>query len=72
MGLYPAWNCNYVPKFRDNLSVPSSRVKYFNKNAGPLKMGLICYTETSVRDNYTLRQIAEFAQISFNSTFGQF
>jgi hypothetical protein len=73
MGFYAAWNCNSVPKFRGNLSVPSSGVKQSNKNAGPLKMGPICCPEASVRDdNYRLRQIAELRRIehiSFNSKF---
>ena len=30
LGFYPAWNDDPLPTFRDNLSVPSSRVKKSN------------------------------------------
>jgi len=53
--------------FGTKLSVPSSRVKQSNKNAGPFKIGPICCPEMSVwGDNYTLRQIAELRGSPFN------
>jgi len=46
MGYYVAYSDNSLPKFRDNLSVPFSRVK---------KYGPICCPETSIRDyHYSL------------------
>jgi hypothetical protein len=33
LGLYAVWNGNSVPTFRDNLSVPSSRVRQYKKAA---------------------------------------
>jgi hypothetical protein len=44
LGYYAGYSDYSVPTFRDNLSVPSSRVL-----AGPLKMGSIGCPETSVR-----------------------
>ena len=54
---YAASSGNFLPTFRDLLSVPSSRVfKLF----WPLKMGLICSPETSARIcHYSLSNSAE-------------
>jgi hypothetical protein len=59
LGYYAALSSSSVPTFRDNRSVPSSRVKK-SKFSWPLKMGLIRCPETSVVDNHsTLRNIEE-------------
>jgi hypothetical protein len=61
LGYYAALSGSSVLTFRDNLSVPSSRV---NKSSSwaywPLKMGPIVCPETSVQNYYsTLRNIPE-------------
>ena len=57
LGYYAAFSGNSLPKFRDNPSFPSSRVKNL---AWPLMMGPIGCPEVSVRNcRYTLRNIAE-------------
>ena len=54
LGCYAAYNDNFLPTFRDKLSVQSSRVK------NPLMMGPIFCPETSVSNShYTLRNITE-------------
>jgi hypothetical protein len=53
-GYYAASNANPLPTFRDNVSVPSSRVKKSKK------MEPIHCPETSVKDcHWTLRDIPE-------------
>jgi hypothetical protein len=65
LGYYAALSGSYVPTFRDNLSVPSSRVKKFKKEAFflnllTLNMGPIVCPETSVHNYHsTLRNIPE-------------
>jgi hypothetical protein len=57
MRYYAASSVNTLTTFRDNVLVPSSRVK---STSSPLKMGPIRYLETSVQDYHsTLRNIAE-------------
>ena len=53
MGYYAASSGNPLPTFRNNVSVPSSRVKKSKKErtSWPFKMEPICCTETSV-NNY--------------------
>ena len=62
LGYYAEQSGNSLPTFRDNLPVPSSRVKnskYF-KNHWPLKMWLKGCSETSARSCHSrLRNIAE-------------
>jgi hypothetical protein len=59
LGYNAASSGNPLPTFRDNVSVPSSRVKksYSSWTSRPLKMGPIHCPETSVKDYYhsTLR-----------------
>ena len=45
LGYYAAFSGDFLPTFRDNLSVPSSHF-------WPLKLGLIGYPETSIRNYY--------------------
>jgi hypothetical protein len=60
VGYYAARNGNLLPTFRDNVSVPSSRVKKSKKPSWLLKMGPIGCPETSVQSYHsTLRNIAE-------------
>jgi hypothetical protein len=60
LGYHAAWNGNYLPTFRDNLSVPYSRVKKCCRLLDPWKMGPISCLKTSVRnDHCTLRDIPE-------------
>jgi hypothetical protein len=47
LGYYTASSGNCYPSFRDNVSVPSSRVK------SPVKMEPICYPETSLNNYHT-------------------
>jgi hypothetical protein len=55
LGFYAAWNGSFLPTFRDNISVPSSRVKH---SAWPLKMWPTGFPETTVRNyNSKLRSI---------------
>jgi hypothetical protein len=56
LGYNAASSGNFLPTFRDNVSVPSSRVK----KSRPLKMGPIRCPETSVKDYHsTLRYTPE-------------
>jgi hypothetical protein len=59
LGYYAACGGNFLPKFRDNLSVSSSRARQSKKTIYlPLKMGPIGCPETSVRNyHYVLRNI---------------
>ena len=58
LGYYAPSSGNPLPTFRDNVSVPSSRIKKSKKQRGPLKMGPIRCPETSVKDYHsTLRNI---------------
>jgi hypothetical protein len=65
VGYYAAPSGCSVPTFRDNLSVPSSRVKNSKKNVSSwtswhLKIGPIGYPETSVQNYHSvLRNIPE-------------
>jgi hypothetical protein len=60
LGYYVALNGNHLSTFRNNVSVPSSRVKKSKKTAWPLKMGPIGCPETSVKDYHSeLHNIAE-------------
>ena len=62
LGYYAAYSGNSLPTIRDNLSVPSSRVKNRSQNPWPLNMGPISCPETSVRNCHytrTLRNITE-------------
>jgi hypothetical protein len=66
LGCYAASSGNPLPKFRDNVSVPSSRVKKSGEVvllhwiSWPLKIGLIHCPETSVKDYHsTLHNTAE-------------
>jgi len=58
LGCYAANSGNFLPTFRDNLSVPSSGFKNFEilvLDSWSVKMGPICCAETSVRyDHYSL------------------
>ena len=57
---YTAYKGSFLPTFRDNLSVPSSKVKKSKKNwiSLPSKMGPIGYPETSIINyHYTLCKI---------------
>jgi hypothetical protein len=57
LGYYAASCANYLPTFRDNVSVPFSRVKSPRR---PLKMGPIRCPETSVNNYHmTPRNIPE-------------
>jgi hypothetical protein len=51
LGNYTASCDNYLPTFRDNVSVPSSRVETLESR--PLKMGPTRCTETSVNNYHT-------------------
>jgi hypothetical protein len=54
---YATSNGNTLPTFRDNVSVPSSRVKKSNNvswTTWSLKMGPICCLETSVKDYHSM------------------
>ena len=70
---------NTVPTFRDNVTVPSSRVKHSEKNldhssptAWTLKMGLLGCPETSVRNYYSaLRKIPEDRRSQISWSFFQ-
>ena len=63
LGYYAVSSGNHLLTFRDNVSVPSSRVKKSKqkeKTPRPLKMGPIRCPKTSVKDNHsTLRNIPE-------------
>jgi hypothetical protein len=65
LGYYAALSGSSVPTFRDNLSVPYSKVKKSKKKllsftSWTLKMGQIGYPETSVQNYYSvLRNIPE-------------
>jgi hypothetical protein len=50
LGYYAASNDNLLPTFRDNVSVPSSRIKKSYWISWPLKMVPIRYPETSVKN----------------------
>jgi hypothetical protein len=55
---YAAQNGNLVPTFRDNLSVPYSRVKHSFWAASPVKMGPISCSETLTHNyNSKVRKI---------------
>jgi hypothetical protein len=65
LGYYAASTSNSVPTFRDNISIPSSRVKTSNWNSWPLKMGPIGCPETSVQNYHsTLCNIPEEVALS--------
>jgi hypothetical protein len=54
LGYNAASSGNPLPTFRDNISVPSSRVKKSKKTwTDPLKMGPIRCPETSVKDYHS-------------------
>jgi hypothetical protein len=56
--LYAAQNGSFVPTFRDNLSLPYSRVKHSPWTASPVKMEPISCSETSSRNYHSkLRKI---------------
>jgi len=58
LGCYAASNVNFLPMFRDNLSVPSSRVAPILK--GSMKMGPTGCPATSVRNyHFSLRNNPE-------------
>jgi len=61
LGYYAESSGNYLPTFRDKLSVPFSGLKNPNNKEGEtLKMGPIGCGETSVRnDHYSLRNNPE-------------
>jgi hypothetical protein len=60
VGCYGASSVNPLQTFRDNVSVPSSKVKRSSWISWPLKMGPICCPETSAIDyDSTLRNIPE-------------
>ena len=63
---YAAQNGNLVPNFRDNLSVPYSRVKHSFWADSPVKMGPISCSETSTH-NYHSR-VRKAAQLSKQGT----
>jgi hypothetical protein len=50
LGYYAASSDNFLTMFRDKLSVPSSGFKNTKKKEKTLRMGLIGYPETSVRN----------------------
>jgi hypothetical protein len=54
LGYYAPSSGNPLPTFRDNVSVPSSRIKKSKKQRGPLKMGPIRCPETSVKDYHSM------------------
>jgi hypothetical protein len=55
---YAAWNGNPIPTFRNNLSVPSTKVKIFKKiDCLTLVDGLTGCPKTSVRNYSALRNI---------------
>jgi hypothetical protein len=65
---YTASSFNFLPTFRDNLSISSSRVR--GQELDPLKMGPIGCPETSVRNyHYSLckkpEECSSLPQISF-------
>ena len=77
LGLYAAQNGNYVLTFRDNMTVPSSRVRRSEKHlhhssptAWTLNMGLLVCPETSGR-NYcsALRKIPEGCRSQISRSF---
>jgi len=53
-----------LPTIRNNLSVPSSRVKQSEKYTWSLKMGPIGCPDTSVTTYYTLRNVTEEYRLS--------
>jgi hypothetical protein len=56
LGYYAASSGNLLPTFRDNVSVPSSKVKKSKKSGwtfSPLKMGPIRCPETSIKDYHS-------------------
>jgi hypothetical protein len=60
LGYYAKSSCNPLPTFRDNVSIPSSRIKKSKKKSGPFKMGQIRCPETSVKCYHsTLRNTPE-------------
>ena len=75
LGYYAAYSDNSLPTFRDNLSVPFSRVMNqerheFKKDFYSLKMGPRGFPETSVRSyHYTLRNIQEERRSQANPRF---
>jgi hypothetical protein len=56
LGCYAALNGNPLLMFQDNVSVPSSGVKKVKSSwtCGPLKVGLIRFSETSVKDYHSM------------------
>jgi hypothetical protein len=61
LGYNAASSGNLLPAFRDNVSVPSSRVKKSkNLNSLPLKMGLMPCPETSVRHYHSTLVVSLF------------
>jgi hypothetical protein len=47
VGLHPAWNGSSVPTFRDNISVPSSRVKH-SKKEGNGRWGALSFSSRTL------------------------
>jgi hypothetical protein len=59
LGCYAACNCDSLPTFRYNLSIPSSRIKKYNSSSSfwiscPLKKGQTGCPETSVRNYHCI------------------
>jgi hypothetical protein len=68
LGYYAAYTGNSSPPFQNNLPVLSPRMKKSMKNgfSWPLKMGLICCPETSVRNcHYMMSNLQKSADLIY-------